>query len=343
MSRRKNLTHSSPLTTHSSYLFHFDNGLRFTSLDLAVDMRRRQARGFISHAHTDHMARHELAYCTPATSALYQHRYGPRPTRLMPFGEPLTWGECVLTTHPAGHVLGSAMLAVAGNEGTVLYTGDFKLRHSSTAEPAAPPQADVLIMESTYGQPLYRLPPREESIAQLATIINRVLDDGRTPLVQAYVLGKAQEVTKILTALGFRVVQHPLVHAISLIYQQFGCDLGPLEECIGQPPADAVVVAPPRRQKAATLTGLRRPVSIGVTGWAIDPAWRWRLGVDYAVPLSDHADFDELIECIERVQPAVIYCTHGPAEFVAHLKRDGHNAHALESCQNGRPFGLCRR
>jgi len=324
-------------------MFHFDNGLRITSLDLGVDMRRRQPRGFISHAHTDHMARHELAYCTPATSQLYQHRYGPRPTRLMPFGEPLVWGDFHLTTHPAGHVFGSAMLAIAGPEGTVLYTGDFKLRESATAEAAAPPRADVLIMESTYGEPRYRLPPREESIAQLVTIVRRVLENGRTPVIHAYVLGKAQEVTRILTLAGLRVVQHPLVYAISLIYQQCGCEMGVLEPCDGSPPEGAAVVAPPRRQKAAALTGLRRPVSIGVTGWAIDPAWRWRLGVDYAIPLSDHADFDELIECVERVEPAVVYCTHGPREFVTLLRRQGHNAHPLEDCHAGKPFAASRR
>jgi Cft2 family RNA processing exonuclease len=174
-------------------MFYFDNGLRITAPDLAVDFRRRQPRGFISHAHTDHMARHELAYCTPSTAELYQHRYGPRATRPMPFGEPLAFSSVSLTTHPAGHVFGSAMLMIAGDEGTVLYTGDFKLRPSATAELAAPPKADVLIMESTYGEPRYRLPPREEAIAQLIATVSRVLNTGRTPVVHAYVLGKAQE------------------------------------------------------------------------------------------------------------------------------------------------------
>ena len=234
------------------------------------------------------------------------------------------------------------MLAIAGCEGTVLYTGDFKLRPSATAEPAAPPRADVLIMESTYGQPRYRLPPRDEAIAQLIAMVTRILEAGRTPVVHAYVLGKAQEVTRILTLAGLRVVQHPLVYAISLIYQQFGCELGAARAVRRRPPADAAVIAPPRRQKAAALIGLRRPVSIGVTGWAVDPAWRWRLGVDFAVPLSDHADFDELIECVERVDPAVIYCTHGPPEFVTHLRKLGHNAHPLEDCRAGQPLKLAR-
>jgi len=319
-------------------MFHFDGGLRITSIDLAVDVRRRQPRGFISHAHTDHMGRHELAFCTPATAALYQHRCGPRQTRAMPFGESLVWGELTLTTHPAGHVFGSAMLHVAGPGGSLLYTGDFKLGDSATAEACVLPRSDVLIMESTFGNPRHCLPPREESIAQLVATVTRVLDSGRTPVVLAYVLGKAQEVTKILTSAGMRVVQHPLVHEISLIYQQLGCDLGPFELCAEAPATDAVVVAPPRSQKAAILPGLRRPVSIGVTGWAIDPAWRWRLGVDYAIPLSDHADFNELIECVERVQPEVIYCTHGPAEFVTCLRERGHNAHLLEASRNGRPL-----
>jgi Cft2 family RNA processing exonuclease len=322
-------------------MFHFDNGLRITNIDLAVDMRRRQPRGFISHAHTDHMARHELAFCTPATAELYQHRYGPRPTKLMPFAEPLVWDDCKLTTHPAGHVFGSAMLAIEGCQ-SVLYTGDFKLRPSATAEPATPPRADALIMESTYGHPRYRLPPRDESIAQLVALVTRILNDGRTPVVHAYVLGKAQEVTRILTLAGIRVVQHPIVYAVSAVYQRCGCELGIIELCDGPPPSDAAVVAPPRRQKAAALVGLRRPVSIVVTGWAIDPAWRWRLGGDYAIPLSDHADFDELIECIERVEPSVVYCTHGPAEFVDLLRKRGHNAHPLDGCRAGKPLALAK-
>ena len=316
-------------------MFHFDSGLKITSIDLAVDVRRRQPRGFISHAHIDHMGAHELAYCTPATAALYRHRLGDRATRAMPFGEPLQWGELTLTTYSAGHVLGSAMLGINGPQGSVLYTGDFKLRPSATAEPADPPRADVLIMESTYGDPRYCLPPREESVALLISTVQNILATGRTPVVHAYVLGKAQEVTRLLTAAGLLVLQHPLVHEISLIYAQQGCDLGHFELCLGAPPDHAVIIAPPRNQRTAPLPLLRRPVSIAVTGWAIDPSWRRRLGVEYAIPLSDHADFVELGECIERVAPRVIYCTHGPLEFVELLRRRGHNAHSLDTCRPG--------
>lgn len=318
-------------------MFHYHHGLKITALDLAIDYCRRQPRGFISHAHADHMARHELAFCTPETAALYRARLGERRTRFMPFDEPLEWHGHRLTTHPAGHCLGSAMLRVETEEGSMLYTGDFKLRPSATAAPANLPRADVLVMESTYGDPRYRLPPRDEVIEQLVRTVNLVLSSGRTPVIQAYVMGKAQEVTRILTQHGIPVLQHPLIHAISAIYEQQGCSLGDYR-CFGSEyaPGHAVIV-PPFRQQAAQLRNLGRISTIVVTGWAHAPRGRQASGADFAVPLSDHADYDELLECIERVGPRIIYCTHGPESFVDDLRGRGYDARPLASLR-GNPF-----
>jgi putative mRNA 3-end processing factor len=317
-------------------MFHYDGGLKITAIDLAVDIRRRQPRGFISHAHTDHMARHELAFCTPITAALYQRRYGARPTHPLPLGEPLDLAGVRLTTFPAGHIFGSAMLLADDGQTKLLYTGDFKLGESATAEMAAPPQADILVMESTFGDPKYRLPAREGVVGQLVDTVRRLLASGRTPVIEAYVLGKSQEVTKILTSHGIDVVQHPLVYEMSEVYEAHGCRLGTVRQfdtCVhGGGAAGAAIVAPPRWQKGAGLPGLKQAVRIGVTGWAADPTWRLRKGYDYAFPLSDHADYDELLECIERAQPRVIYCTHGPVAFVDRLRKLGHDAHPLDTC-----------
>jgi Cft2 family RNA processing exonuclease len=66
-----------------------------------------------------------------------------------------------------------------------------------------------------------------------------------------------------------------------------------------------------------------------VTGWAIDPKAKYRLQVDEALPLSDHADFNELLEAVRRVAPRRVYCTHGPDSFVDHLRDAGFEAHVL--------------
>ncbi len=138
------------------WVFYWDGGLKLRKADLAIDFRRRQARAFISHAHTDHMARHEYALCTPATAALYQLRLGKRPIRELPYHTPTLWGGLRLTTYPAGHCLGSAMLLAEDGQRSLLYTGDFKLGESATAEPAELPHAEILVIESTYGDPAYR-------------------------------------------------------------------------------------------------------------------------------------------------------------------------------------------
>src|SRR5262249_23731957 len=111
-------------------MFHYADGLKLTAIDLAIDFRRRQPLGFISHAHADHMAPHELSLCTPATAQLYQHRYGPRHVREMAFREPVVWNDVRLTAFPSGHIFGSAMLFAETASQTFLYTGDFKLSPS---------------------------------------------------------------------------------------------------------------------------------------------------------------------------------------------------------------------
>ena len=310
-------------------MFHWENGLKLTTADLAIDFRRRQPRAFISHAHTDHMARHEYALCTPETAALYQFRLGPRRTLEMPYREPIEWGGVRLTTYPAGHCLGSAMLLAEDRGESLLYTGDFKLGRSATAEEAELPHADVLVIESTYGHPDYRLPPREEVLGQLFALVRQTLADGATPVILAYTLGKAQEVTRLLTDQQIPVLQHEKIYAVSRIYRACGVALGRYELFDGRPRPGWAVVVPPGRPP---LENLGRQVRFAVTGWAMDQGARYRFRVDHAIPLSDHAGYDELFEAVERVNPRVVYCTHGPETFVDRLREAGHDAHPL-----GRP------
>jgi putative mRNA 3-end processing factor len=341
-------------------VFHWDNGLKLTKADLAIDFRRRQPRAFISHAHTDHIARHEYALCTPETAALYQHRLGPRRTLPMPYREPMEWAGLRLTAFPAGHCLGSAMLLAEDGEQSLLYTGDFKLGESATAERAELPRADVLVIESTFGHPDYRLPPRAEVVEQLLTLVRQALADEVVPVIQAYMLGKGQEVTRILTDAGIPVLQHRDIFAVSQVYEACGMSLGRYECFDGQAEPGWAVVVPPgrgtlelREKGARNLLGKApggpsrkkvpgtfstRQLRIAVTGWAIDGRAKYRLGVDHALPLSDHADYDELFEAVARVEPRMIYCTHGPEGFVDCLRDAGYDACLLGRPTQGRLF-----
>jgi len=310
-------------------MFHWDDGLVLTKAGLAIDFRHRQPRAFISHAHCDHIARHEYALAAPATAALYRLRLGRRPVRELPYRVPIEWGGLRLTTLPAGHCLGSAMLLAEDGDQSLLYTGDFKLGPSATAEPAELVHADLLVIESTYGDPAYRFPPREEAIAQLCDLIHAILASGATPVIEAYVLGKAQELTRILADAGFAVLQDRAIAPVSAVYESFGVAVGHRGVADRRPEPGHVLIVPPG---APRFDPPVREVRIAVTGWAIDGGTKYRLRVEHAIPLSDHADYGELIEAVQRVAPRRVYCTHGPESFVDRLRELGFDARPL-----GRP------
>lgn len=320
-------------------MFHYDAGLFLTAAQLGVDVRRRQPRCFVSHAHADHIARHQLALATRGTACLYRHRLGPRHRVLeMAYRTPVEFGGLQLTAYPAGHCLGSAMLYAEDGQRSLLYTGDFKLGPSATSEPAELPNADILVMESTFGRPHYRLPKRDAIVAQLLELVHAAFAEGKTPVVHAYPLGKSQEVTRLLTLSGVPVLQHAEIFAISQIYQNCGVELGDFARFEGRPLADHAIVTLPRSAPHFRLPSLGRTVSIAVTGWAMDERTKYRLGVDHALPLSDHADYDQLIKTVERVAPREIYCTHGPPEFADDLRDLGFNAYPLQQAAQRRLF-----
>ncbi len=320
-------------------MFHWERGIFLTAAGLALDVTRRQKLGFMSHAHADHIATHELGLCTWETAALFRHRRGQQHrVKLLPYRETVELGPLRLTTYPAGHCLGSAMLLAESDKESLLYTGDFKLGPSVTSEEAELPHADILVMESTFGRPKFRLPPREEVIEELIALVQEILKSGQTPVIHAYALGKAQEVSKLLTNAGIPVQQHPMTFAVSEVYRACGMDLGAVSEYRDAWRAGHAVVTLPRGMKGFRLAGIDDPVSIAVTGWAMDSSTKYRQKVDHALPLSDHADFTQLLETAERVGAEAIYCTHGPGDLVEHLRAEGFNAFPVTGNYQTRMF-----
>jgi Cft2 family RNA processing exonuclease len=222
------------------------------------------------------------------------------------------------------------MLLAEDGDQSLLYTGDFKLEESATCERAELPRAGLLVIESTFGDPRYRLPSRAQVIGQLLALVSRTLRDRGTPVIEAYPLGKSQEVTRLLTDEGFSVLQHRSAYALSRVYEACGTSLGPYALLQGPPTPGHVVVVPPRTPGL----DMEREVRIAVTGWAVDPRAKYRLGVDHAIPLSDHAGYDDLFEAVRRVQAEKIFCTHGPGTFVDRLRAEGFNAYPLDRCSD---------
>lgn len=314
----------------------WDRGLRLSGSELYLDSTEPKSTCFISHAHSDHLANHQQTIATRATAALIEHRLGMAAMTCPEWRESFSFDDQTrLELLPAGHVLGSAMLHVTSPEATLLYTGDFKLRSSLTVPSAEPVGADVLVIESTYGQPMFRFPAWQSVAQQMVELVSSAMRQGRQPIVMGYSLGKAQEITRILTTAGIAVTLHGAAWGISRIYEQFGVELGPYRRYAftdfhGSSALDlherGVLVAPPHVARNSFVTRFANPCRIVMSGWGMLKNATYRYGVDHVLPLSDHADFDELLELIERVHPKKIYTHHGYREFVDILRSRGHDA-----------------
>jgi len=318
-----------------------DHALHFPELHLWFDGHRRRAAGelvFVSHAHSDHTARHAEVVLTEPTRHLMAARLGgKRREHVLAYGESVDLREprfgtsrnAHLTLWPAGHIFGSAMARIEADGRSLLYTGDFKLRSGLSAEKCCPVPSDVLVMESTFGRPKYVFPAATEVIAALVQFCHETLLRGSVPVLLGYSLGRGQELIFALSNTGLAIMVHDTIAKLSIVYTEAGQPMPPVHPWRPHQAAGHVVIAPPGTDFAALRA--HHPLRVAViTGWAMDASCRYRYRADAAFPLSDHADYPELIEFVRQVAPKTVYTLHGFAgDFATSLRRLGYDARAL--------------
>jgi DNA ligase-1 len=316
-----------------SWQVEFRAGVWLPQVGWWLDAHFPVERSFVSHAHSDHTALHREVVCSAGTSALMQARLpGKRTEHVLPFGqtEALT-PECAITLHPAGHIFGSAQALLEHQaHGRLLYTGDFKLRRGLSAEPCATPATDLLIMETTFGRPHYVFPPTAQVLNDIAHFCHETLADGEVPVLFGYSLGKSQELLSGLAAARLPVMLHPQTHKLTLVYEGCGISFPPHREFDATQVAGHVVICPPQSRDSAFVRRIPRARTAVITGWAVDPGAIYRYQCDAAFPLSDHADFPDLLRYVDQVQPRRVLTLHGFAqEFAATLRERGIEAWAI--------------
>ena len=315
--------------------------IHLPELALWLDAHEPRAAGervFVSHAHSDHTASHREIIATDATTRLMRARIGGKRTEhILGFGEAREFiapaSPYRITLLPAGHILGSAMALVQWNSRSLLYTGDFKLRAGLAAEACDPAPAhgcDWLVMETTFGRRHYEFPPSAEVRRDIAAFCTDTLAAGATPILLGYSLGRAQELLRTLAGTGLPIVLHAAAHKMTATYSELGWEFPPHELLPEESFSGKVVLCPPNAVKTvrARIEGEIKVAAI--TGWAMDRSCRFRYRADAAFPLSDHADYPELIEFVQRVNPKQVFTVHGFASEFAQTLRDlGFDAQAL--------------
>ncbi len=188
------------------------------------------------------------------------------------------------------------------------------------------------------------MPPCEEVWADLARFVREALEEGLTPMLAAYSLGKAQEV---LAGLGkrapeLRFLLHDSAARMTRIYADLGHELPPW--LVLEPNSrfeGQVVIAPPNAIRSEQLGKVEKRLTAMISGWGVDPSAKYRYRVDEVFPLSDHADYDDLLRYVEMVAPRQVLTLHGFAdEFAADLRRRGWEAWSLTGENQLELFGV---
>ncbi|MBA3448245.1 MAG: ligase-associated DNA damage response exonuclease, partial [Pseudaminobacter sp.] len=271
--------------------------------DFFIDPVRPVARSLITHGHSDHArSGHGSVLATRQTLDIMALRYGEEfagTTQVATLGEKINVNGVGVTFHPAGHVLGSAQIAVEHDGVRIVASGDYKRHPDPTCTAFTPIQCDVFITEATFGLPVFKHPPATEEIARVLKSAEQFPE--RSHLIGAYALGKAQRVIRLLRDGGYdrTIFIHGAMAKLCDYYESQGVALGDLQPATVEKGtkadfAGAIVVGPPSAFVDRWARRFPDPISCFASGWMRIRQRAKQRGVELPLIISDHADWDEL-------------------------------------------------
>jgi putative mRNA 3-end processing factor len=298
-------------------------GLYCAPGDFFIDPIKPVNRALITHGHSDHArSGHDSVLATQETLDIMGLRYGDGfagTTQAANLDETISIGDASVTFHPAGHVLGSAQIAVEHAGLRIVVSGDYKRQPDPTCASFVPIACDVFITEATFGLPVFRHPPDSEEIGRLLRSVAQFPES--THLVGAYALGKAQRVMRLLRDAGFDrpIYIHGALAKLSDYYQSRGIDLGDLRPATiegGRKDdfAGSIVIGPPSAFADRWARRFPEPIACFASGWMRIRQRAKQRGVELPLIISDHSDWDELTETIQETGAGEVWVTHGREE-----------------------------
>lgn len=305
-----------------------DSGLYCAAGDFFIDPWRRVERAVITHAHADHARSGCGRYlCASPGKPVLRTRMGAAALiETLRYGEPTTINGVTVSLHPAGHVLGSAQVRVEHRGETWVVTGDYKLQADPTCTAFEPVPCHVFVTESTFGLPVYRWPDPATVAAEIDAWWRANRDAGRTSVILAYALGKAQRIAALVDPEIGPIVAHGAVMKLVEAYRAAGVRLPAIDRV---PPrarrvggGRALVIAPPSVLGGSWLRMFGETSVAVASGWMTVRGVRRRRGVEKGFVVSDHADFPGLLAAVAAARARRVLVTHGFADVMARLLRE---------------------
>jgi putative mRNA 3-end processing factor len=314
-----------------------DKGLYCSQGAFYIDPWKPVDKAVITHAHSDHARWGSNYYlCHTYTKPILQLRLGNNNYQSVEWNEPIFMNGVKVSLHPAGHIIGSSQIRVEYNDEVWVASGDYKTEYDGISHAFEPIRCNSFITESTFGLPIYKWKKQE---AIFTDIKNWVLQNNaaqKTSVIIAYSLGKAQRVLLPLAETGIPIFAHGAVYNTHTALTNNGWKLPGIQRVEPNSSKELykgnIVIAPPSAEGSSWMKRFY-PYSVGVcSGWMQVRGNVRRKNVDAGFPLSDHADWDGLIDAVKATGAEKVFVTHGfQSAFSRYLDENGIEAHEIKT------------
>ena len=293
-----------------------DRGLYCPQGGFYIDPWRPVDRAVITHGHSDHARWGNKSYlCHHHTLPILQLRLGPNHYQSVDWNEPVIMNGVKVSLHPAGHIIGSSQVRVEYLGEVWVVSGDYKCENDGLSGQFEIVPCNTFITESTFGLPIYNWKPQQEIYADMQQWIKELNNDGKTAVLTAYSLGKAQRILQPISETGIPIFLHGAVYNVHRTLVDAGWKLPSAKRVELDAPKESfkksVVIVP---GSAIGSPWMKRftPYAVGsCSGWMQVRGNVRRRNVDAGFALSDHADWNGLLQTIKATGAEKVFVTHG--------------------------------
>lgn len=319
-----------------------DKGLFCTKGDFFIDAWSPVSTCVVTHAHGDHAYKgHGLYIGTPETIKIIQYRLGKEiVSQPLEYHQKIRLGNCWISLHPAGHILGSSQVRIEDSKSVTVISGDYKRARDATCSPFEVIECDIFVTESTFALPIYQWAESEMIATQIFDWWQENIESKRTSVLFCYALGKAQRVMNLLIKEKERSVHlHGAVYSISKIYEENGVPMiafKPVSVTSKDTNSyESLIIAPPSAFGTPWMKRFPSSRTALASGWMEVRGARRRRAVDRGFVLSDHADWKDLNKTILETKAKIVLTTHGNSATLAQYLREekGLDARELEGLE----------
>ncbi len=317
-----------------------DKGIFCSRADVYLDPWKPVKNAIITHGHSDHARYGHQNYITHHLNVpIIRHRLGEISVTGKDWNETFTVNGVKFSFHPAGHIIGSAQVRVEYQGEIWVFTGDYKVEDDGLSTPYEVVKCHTFITECTFGLPAFKWLPQSEVMTDINQWWAENRADRKTSVIFGYTLGKAQRILKHLDPSIGPIYTHGAVENMTRILRNM-VDFPetilvtretPKEDLIG-----SIVIAPPSAHGTPWIRKMTPFVTATASGWMAFRGARARRAVDKGFVLSDHCDWQALLESIKATGAEKVISTHGYSDiFSRYLRELGYDARTEQTQYEG--------